>query len=176
MSGYCSVVIHYHKLHDVWRNHLQTFLLADTMCMRKRMSVVIYEITLRWSTALERFRQRPFKFFSTIWLTPSLVILVENFRCFEPSYWLLHLSDSGNVHCTSYCVRSTSQSYCPTILHFRQTKIWLNQTQHDPIFYTQVQPDAWMKWERSKIRDDSVCMWRTIVLHSIRNRNRTNSL
>jgi hypothetical protein len=75
----------YPELNDVWTNHVLSFLIPTRVQVRKRRSLVCFEIV--------NFQRG--EFVDTFWLTDSIARITLQ-RC---GVCLLHVLDDGSIHC-----------------------------------------------------------------------------
>jgi len=160
---------HYPGLFDVWTNHIQPFLLPNVVWCRKRMGVVHYELTHRiyccQTFALHYSKMNVIRcsllrfdaLYISFWLTNDMVMVISYlWRC--PSRFLLHILGDGTVHCSI-----TIYGQQPYYFHQGRTSLLLDGKQ--VVFRLDY-------IGRDTMPEENVCqcMWRAVVLHSIRHR------
>jgi hypothetical protein len=75
----------YPELNDVWANHLSSFLIPSLVQVRKKRSLVHFEIMHNRDVV------------RSCWLTNSIARIIRQ-SCNKEIY-LLHVLDNGSVHC-----------------------------------------------------------------------------
>jgi hypothetical protein len=172
-----SLYVVHPVLIDVWTNHLLAFLFPSVIQVRKRMTIMLYEMMCRINTSsthapyLSLFLLRLELKYRSFWLDPNRAVVSEpvlGYRTKPFYYHILHLSDNGLIHCTTTMSRDGTDRLSikceDKLLCMNGSMVWYYKRRED-------QERRWMRVDDEESAEITcVCMRRPFVVEWIRNR------